>query len=140
MMSACFGIGMDSYRTCPQFLSADSCEVDSRGARHAWGLRCVGVKGVGRDDGDAVVFPWRDGAGGSIGVWRLDKTFRHGHRLGWRDKIMMLLYDRTTANEEVRKQGSDFGRSYNTLQIRYQRRGNEGTSTSTSNRLLNFQV
>ena len=63
MVGACFGIRVDVYCASPDLLGASAGKVDCGGAVHAWGLRCVAVERVGRDDSDAFVFPtvlrWR---------------------------------------------------------------------------------
>jgi hypothetical protein len=60
------GVCVDCHRAGPEFLGADTCEVDRGGAVHAGRLGSVGVEAVGGDDG--VVLPFWSGVGGQWGV------------------------------------------------------------------------
>ena len=52
-----FGVGVDVDGAGPDFLGADTGEVDGGGAVHAGGLGGVGVQAVAGDDADAVFAP-----------------------------------------------------------------------------------
>src|SRR5665213_2844801 len=58
VVGAGLGVGQDVYRPRPDLLRAHAREVDRRGARHALGLRHVGVEVVAMHDAHAVVLPF----------------------------------------------------------------------------------
>src|SRR5258706_3190554 len=57
MMRAGARRGLDRHRTCPQFARTGVGVRDRRRARHAGGLRSVGVQLSGANDADSVLFP-----------------------------------------------------------------------------------
>ena len=75
MMRAGFCVRLDRHRAGPQFLRADTGEIDRRLAVHAGRRRHVGIELMAGNDAHAVVLP----AFGVLVAMRMTRRVLFGH-------------------------------------------------------------